>query len=206
MTLSDPDDGEVGAPTATIGPNDDHTFPVSVSQDAETGEEALPFGIDTSGGGSFHASMERRADVEEGDEPTEPALKRTIIDKTKNTNAAFTIEYEVESVADFDRLELDVENTSVGWIAGESFVRHSPDGVISYPSQGADGGAEGHTYAFTFEVYDTSDRFSTVWTAADIAKSATSSVTQPSTGTVPVGMALSQSPAITAAATADSPR
>lgn len=155
VTLSDPDDGEVNDPTATLGPDGEHAFSVSVVQGIETGEGALPFGIEATGDGSFHATMERRADVEEGDGPT---LKRNIIDETKDTNAAFTIEYEVESVSDFDRLELDVENTSVGWIDGESFVRHSRDGVISYPSQGTDGGAEGHTYVFTFRVYDSNDQ------------------------------------------------
>ncbi|MFC4988191.1 hypothetical protein [Saliphagus infecundisoli] len=154
VTLADPEDGEVGEPAATIGPDDEHTFSVSVARGIDTGEKALPFDIEATGDDSFHATMERRADVEAGEEPGEPTLKRKIIDETKNTNAAFTIEYDVESVADFDRLELDVENASVGWIAGESFVRESPEGVLSYPSSGHDGGAEGHTYTFTFRVYD----------------------------------------------------
>lgn len=161
VSLSDSDDGEIGEPTATIGVGDDHTFSADVDASVEPGEGALPFGIEATGGDSLEASLVRRADVEEADDPGdpgEPTLKRSIVDLTQNTNAAFSIEYDVESTPDFDRLELDVENTTVDWISGESFVRESPDGVISYPSGGTDGGAEGHTYVFTFRVYDSNDQ------------------------------------------------
>lgn len=155
VAVPDSDDGEVAEPTATIDAGDDHAFSVSVARDADTGEEALPFGIEATGDGSFHASMDRRADVEEADEPT---FKRSITDETRDGNAAFSIAYRVDSMPDFDRLELDVENTSGSWIDGEAFVRASSEGRISYPSHGSDGGAEGHTYRFTFEVYDADDQ------------------------------------------------
>jgi hypothetical protein len=157
IALSNPDHGTIVEPTAEIGADDTQTFTIDVDSGVSSGEGELPFEIEATGTSSFHASMERQADVEETDEPT---LVRSITDETTNNNAAFSIAYQINSPSEFERLELHVENvdTPRGQDLSESFTRENSEGVISYPSRGVDGGAAGDTYEFEFRIYDTDEQ------------------------------------------------
>jgi|GEM_PF-3443972 len=84
-----------------------------------------------------------------------PTLNYQIQDESKNNNAEYQIVFQVKWVANFDRIEIDVENQDAQHIAGDTFTRSTLEGSISYPGGGnTDGGAAGDSYQFSFRVYE----------------------------------------------------
>ncbi|MFB6074701.1 MAG: hypothetical protein ABEJ89_06785 [Haloarculaceae archaeon] len=85
---------------------------------------------------------------------SDPTLNYHLYDRTRNSNAAYDIAYQVEWVAGFDHVEIQVENLDSGYISGDTFSRTTAEGSVSYPrGGGSDGGAGGDTYRFTFRAY-----------------------------------------------------
>ncbi|RQG92098.1 hypothetical protein [Natrarchaeobius chitinivorans] len=148
VELVDPLESESVSPSeTTLQPGESIPVTVSIASERDGGTDALAFDVTASDGESLSVEVRRRTSI--------PGLNYAIIDRTQNSNVEFDVQYQVLDVPDFDRMELFVENVSDGdRNLNESFTVTDPEGVISYPSSGNDGGAEGSTYEFTFEVLD----------------------------------------------------
>lgn len=84
-----------------------------------------------------------------------PTLNYAITDDTQNTNVEYSVAFQVEWVADFDRIEIRIENVDAGHLGPESYTEPVEEGTVQYPpGGGSDGGAADDTYEFRFEVYE----------------------------------------------------
>lgn len=151
LSLSDPEQGSLSATDFSLASGATRSVAVSVDRDSPTGEAALPFEVDASGG-PVEITLTRAVTVADS-----PELTYRIRDQTQYGNAAFTISYRVRRLPEFDRIEIEVENVDKGNIGQETYVEQSTEGTVTYPpGGGSDGGVGGDTYEFRFRVYDQS--------------------------------------------------
>ncbi|AGN01570.1 hypothetical protein L593_08125 [Salinarchaeum sp. Harcht-Bsk1] len=159
ISLDDPSQGSVSPSTATIASGASTTITVDVAADSPTGTDALPFTVSATDGGDFSVSLTRTVDVEAG-----PQLLRHVADQSRNNTAQYTVQFDVNGVSDFDRVEVSFVSRDNNWASGSSTAT-TPEGSVSY----SEGGAMGDTYDITIDVYDTSGSIVLSETVTDVA-------------------------------------
>lgn len=159
LSLSDPDQGQLSNASPSLASGATDSVTVSVASDSPTGEEALPFEVVASSD-AVTISLVRAVTV-----TNPPVLRQQIRDHTQNSNAAFTISYQVRRLPDFERIEVEVENVDAGHIEQVTYVEQASEQTLTYPpGGGTDGGAAGNTYEFRFRVYDVAGEVEALYT------------------------------------------
>lgn len=146
VSLENPGQGNLSRGSTTIASGASATVYVSVASDSPTGTDALSFSVSASGGDGFTVTLTRAVDVTAG-----PTLTRYIEDRSGNSNTEYLVQYTVENVPDFDRVEVSFTNLDQDWGSG-SRTNQSREGTISY----SQGGTAENRYEITISVYDTS--------------------------------------------------